>query len=400
MKRFFQKMRRAKAQDDTLQNEYYERVSEGFGFAQVILYSLLFAFVVLSFFRNTHLITYRNFYHFFKDLNASVGSFFEESVDSVSYPTDTEQSFAVYRKGLAVAGNNSVTVFTASGRQTVSQNISYQNPVAVGSGKYLLVYELGGTRYSLYNSYAQIFTGSTEYPITDAAVSDCGMYALVTPSAQYSSVVSLYNERFSLINCFNKNGRVMDVSIDEKGELIAILTLGTREGIAESELMICEPGASEAKATVTLAQKVGWSCLAASSRITLLHEDGILCYGANGALMEQYDFMGAEPVHAKLSPDGAVLCLREDGGGMEYRLVVLDRNGKLRHEELLEQKPRELSRHGASVFWTSDTGVNRLNLSRGKIDFIACDTSQKALLAVGEDEVLLCSPQKGEYFVF
>ena len=59
MKRFFQRRHRAAARDeDALLNEYYEKVSEGFGFAQVILYSLLFCFVVLSFFLNTHLITY------------------------------------------------------------------------------------------------------------------------------------------------------------------------------------------------------------------------------------------------------------------------------------------------------------------------------------------------------
>ena len=130
---------------ETPQNEYYEKISAGLGIFQVVLYLSLFAFVVLSFLRNTSLITYENFYFFFKDLNASVETVDVMRSDSVSYPTSNRQSFTLYRKGLAVAGENAVTVFTATGRQTVSANVSYQNPIAVGAGKYLLVYEMGGT---------------------------------------------------------------------------------------------------------------------------------------------------------------------------------------------------------------------------------------------------------------
>ena len=48
------------------QNPYYERISEKLGILQVVLYLSLLAFVVLSFFMNTNLITYQNFYHFLK----------------------------------------------------------------------------------------------------------------------------------------------------------------------------------------------------------------------------------------------------------------------------------------------------------------------------------------------
>ena len=54
-----------KSPSDQAQNPYYERVSERLGIFQVILYFSLFAFVVLSFFSNTELITYQNFYRFF-----------------------------------------------------------------------------------------------------------------------------------------------------------------------------------------------------------------------------------------------------------------------------------------------------------------------------------------------
>ena len=143
-------------------NEYYENISAGLGILQVILYLSLFAFVVFAFLTNTNLITYQNFYHFFQDLNASAERVDIFSHDSLSYSTDEEQSFTLYRKGLAVAGNTGVTIFSATGRQLVSHGIQYNDPVAVGSGKYLLVYERGGKQYSLYNANTQMHAGETE----------------------------------------------------------------------------------------------------------------------------------------------------------------------------------------------------------------------------------------------
>ena len=56
------------------QNAHYEAISSRLGILQVVLYLSLFAFVVLSLITNSELVTYRNFYYFFKDLNASFES--------------------------------------------------------------------------------------------------------------------------------------------------------------------------------------------------------------------------------------------------------------------------------------------------------------------------------------
>ena len=241
-------------------NEYYENISAGFGIAQVVLYLSLFAFVVLSFLTNTNLITYQNFYHFFQDLNASAERVDIFSHESVSYSTDEEQSFTLYRKGLAVAGNTGVTIFSATGRQLVSHGIQYNNPVAVGSGKYLLVYERGGKQYSLYNANTQMYAGETEYPISGAAVSDSGMYALISSANDANSAVYLYNNRFALINIYKKGGDVLDVAISADGRRIALLTVTPNKGGVSTSIMMAEPGKGEQIAENVIADSLGIRC--------------------------------------------------------------------------------------------------------------------------------------------
>ena len=71
---FHPKTKKVAVELDNPMNEYYENISVRLGIAQVVLYLLLFSFVILSFFANTDLITYQNFYYFFKDLGATADS--------------------------------------------------------------------------------------------------------------------------------------------------------------------------------------------------------------------------------------------------------------------------------------------------------------------------------------
>lgn len=383
---------------DAPQNAYYEGVSEKLGILQVVLYLSLFAFVVLSFFRNTQLITYQNFYYFFKDLNASAETVLADTSDTLSYPTASKQSFALYRGGLSVVSDTSVTIFTASGRQTVSRNVSFSNAVTVGSGKYLLVYELGGTKYALFNSYTQIFEGNTEYPISNAKVSDSGNYVLVTSSKTYTSVVSLYNDRFSLINRYNKNGYVTDVAIDREGERLAVVSVHSRDGLFLSELMICDVGASTARHTVEIEDIAVFSCtFAADDRISLLHSGGLLFYGVNGKVIRQHVFDGYTVTHATLTPYGNAVCLTEDENPQQQVLRVYDEDGRLLCEQATEERMLQLSISSDCLCWLSEKGVHAVWFRSEKNIFLECDTSEKYLISVGNGEALLCSGQKAEY---
>ncbi len=383
------------------ENEYFEKISAGLGIVQVVLYLSLFAFVVVSFFANTELITYRNFYYFFKDLNASAETVDVFSSDSVTYPSSAEQSFTLYRKGLAVAGNESVTVFTATGRQTVSYNIQYQNPIAVGTGKYLLVYEQGGVSFSLYNSYTQIFSGKSEYPIYGAAVSESGMYALISRSEQYPSVVSLYNSDFVLINRYNRNGYVTDVAINPKGTRVALLSSVSNTGGLTTTLTLYEPKKTEAIATARIGDSVGLSCaFADGGNVSVLCQNRMVVVGSNGEVGTSYGFDGRSILAADLGRDGATVVLRPTPISQKSDILVFDRNGKTICRKTIDESGLEVDRVGNSVYLLSRSGILFIDAASGRTRFFDCVTERRSILAVSAGEALLCSAQKAEYIRF
>ncbi len=383
------------------QNEYYESVSERFGILQVILYLSLLAFVALSFLKNTGLITYENLYYFVKDLNASAEKVDVWNTDSVSYPTDDIQSFTLYRQGLAVAGNNSVTVFTATGRQTVSQTISYHNPVAVGTGKYLLVYDLGSTQYSLYNSYTQIYAGETERPISGATMSDTGTYALITSTAGSTSLVSLYNSDFALVNTYTKNGYVTDVSIDPSGETVAMIVSSVSNGAFHTELMVCQIGTEKVYSSTQISDSFGISCAFTDEKtVTVLCSGGVYTYRSNGERINAYDFMGDTVEAASVSEFGAVVSLNQIGTSDKKQLLIFDKQGVPIYQETGIRQVESIARYQNTVYLHTAYGILYLNAESGESKEQAYEMELKKMLAISGSELLVCSPQKAIYIKF
>ena len=382
-------------------NFYFETVSARLGILQVILYLSLFSFVVLSFLRNTDLITYRNFYYFFKDLNASAETVDLFETDSISYPTAEEQSFALWRQGLAVAGNDSLTVFTATGRQTLSRPLQYRNPIAVGTGKYLMVYELGGTQYSVYNSYTRLYTGKSDYPIYGATVSESGSYALISRSEQYNSIVSLYNDNFVLLNRYNRNGYVTDVALNSKGTRLAILTAMPEDGLLSTSLSIYVPREAGEGNQVTLTSSIGLSCaFTDTNEINVLCRDGLYSVTDGGEIGREQLFAGREIICAELTEEGATVVLRESPVSQESTVLIYDKSAKLLHERKMMKMVTQVSRRDGTVFLLREDGVDQLRLRGAQLTGMDCATNGKTILAVNGDYVLLCSPQKAEYLRF
>ena len=404
IRHFFEKrMKKLPVDPNEMRNEYYENVSVRFGIAQVVLFLLLFSFVILSFVGNTELITYRNFYYFFKDLNASVEAVDIFEVDSLTYPTDTEQSFALYRKGLAVAGTSSVTVFSATGRQILSVSVNYRNPRAVGTGKYLLVYEAGGTQYSLYNSDVQIHSAKTEYPIYGAEVSDSGKYALITSSRDYATVVSLYGSNFSHLADYNfKNKYVMDVTLDSQGTRIGILCSIPEDGAFSTSLLLAEIGKKTEIGEPQISDSLGISCsFTASGKIAVLCSDSVVYLSDRGQReREKYNLDGLEVTYADVGAYGIVLAAKVSTVSEKSTVIVFDKDGNAVYRAETAEKIGQVLRSGRSVFWKSANGVTRLRLQNGSISEKACLTDGRVLLAVSDDEVLCCSPQKAVYVGF
>lgn len=380
---------------------YYESISERFGITQVLLYLSLLVFVVLSLIGNTGLLTYQNFYYFFKDLGASAETVDVLHTDALSYPTDSAQSFTLYRQGLAIAGNTSVTVFTPSGRQAISQKLQYDKPTAEGSGKYLLVYDADSTQYSLYTSYAQVRSGKSRYPIRSAAVSASGAYLLLSASDEFPSEMELYDDRFERIGYFTLSSYVTDVAINRKGTVFAFLASEVRDGAFATSIRIYETGRSEPVAVTSLGNGLGLSCsFTDNGNLSVICGDGVYIVSPRGNLLNSYAFDGKTIRSADENGDGCALILAENDISSKKSAIVFDKSGKIVYNEAINETAGTVRLCGDAIFLQCSDGIERIRTDNGHSEKFACVTDGRFMLAYDETCVLLCSSKRAVFCRF
>ena len=123
-------------------------------------------------------LSYDKFYHLVKDISISV-EYVNSVHDTITYNTGNSQSFAVYRGGLAVASREKLAIFSAGGKELMSSSHNYANPILISSGKYVLLYDVGGKQFSFGNSFSEIKQERVENIIYGASISKTGDFALL-----------------------------------------------------------------------------------------------------------------------------------------------------------------------------------------------------------------------------
>ena len=133
---------------DAAGDVYYATVSAHYKVAQRVLVLVLVLFLLFSVIANYKEITFDNFYYLVKDFT-SASDAGQNNYETLSYESDSRQSFVLYRGGIATVSPSKVSIFTATGRRTLNDVSYFSSPFAVSSDKYVLFYDTVGNNFSI-----------------------------------------------------------------------------------------------------------------------------------------------------------------------------------------------------------------------------------------------------------
>ena len=209
---------------------YYATVSAGYKVAQRLLCTALVVFLLGAILLNHREITYDNFFYLIKDITGAAesdGSRYE----TLSYESDSRQNFVLYRGGLATVSPSNVSVFTATGRRSYQSTSGFSSPYAISSNRYVLIYDTSGSTFSVYNSFARVYTESLDYPVSDACIAEDGSFVVVTRSSDSRAVVLVYNKRFQKAAELRSDAFVFDVSANRGRDTLTLLSYEAGDGV-------------------------------------------------------------------------------------------------------------------------------------------------------------------------
>ncbi|MBQ8140440.1 MAG: hypothetical protein IJ038_01950 [Clostridia bacterium] len=387
---------------------YYASVSARYKVAQRILTLLLVLFLLFSIFTNIKEITYGNVFYFLRDFGNAV-DLESTNYETLSYDVYQNQNFRLYRGGIAAISPSNVSVYTATGRRTLKSRSDFVTPYAVCSDKYVLVYDMSGTSFALYNSFSKVYTESFEYPITDAALSDSGVFAVVTRSSDYKSVVCVYNKNIKLVGKYSKNLYALDVAVDGAGERMAVLFYDVGDGRGRTTVRVYDISSRQsndgrdADEDRIISEKIinyafplscgfsdeGFLSVVTDSSVTVFDEEHEIydSYGYNTEISASYS-----------GENGTAVAVKTGALNDVNRLVAFDKSGNLLYNEIIGESVSEIELCGKYIFVKSDTGAVRVNTNNGEEEKYDCQSGK--MLVYDESTAIICAESKAIYIKF
>ncbi len=317
--------------------KYYLKVSKRYRILQLFLLITLMVYVFFIISAFGKYITYDNLQYLLRDLD-SLTTQGESEFSSIRYDKQSEQDFAVFKNGIAAAGKESITLFDSTGLQLCKDQLSYSDPVLIPSDKYLLLYDMGGNGYSVYNSITRVVNRKMEHKIVDGDMSDSGAFLLVTRYSESKYAVWVYNSALTQTMRIRKENYVMDAAISKDGKRIAVCSAVPSATDLDCEIALYKAGDNQFSQTVTIPGAMPLSVHFTENGFAVLCDNGLYFYDMEGKEVSSALISGVSLEYADLSDRYMVLAGSENALGTEYRIMILDADGTLLAEDILKER--------------------------------------------------------------
>lgn len=383
-------------------NEYYGRVADRLGTAEMLLLALLTLFLLVSLIFNNEWVSYDNLHYFITDFGAYLTSA-DDGIDRVILDADENSGVGVFGGKLAVAGKTGLRLYTPSGRVAISDDTVYSRSAIETSDRYMLVYGTGGKSFSVYNLFTEVYSESTEYPIYGAAVADNGSFAVITGDNTHISAVKVYNRRFEEIMSLGRASYVVDVAISGSGDRLGVLSFAESDGVIQTRLYLSRIPSSEAYAEIKIDGAVPLYCAFTSTGNAIaVCTDRILTYDKNGNLIEEIPTVNAATQSALTDVAvGDFGCVAVLSGYEGSEVTVIDKHGRAVYNQTVEDVIISVEGYGECVFLDTDKEIIRLDYGSGKESRVEKSSVGRGRLAVRDgDELFYFLPSGIEYIKF
>lgn len=366
--------------------EYYINLSRRFRALKFICIAVfvLFTITVVTF--NRDRITIENFQYMLRYLDVDTSSY-GDSVNRISYQADANLKIDVYRGDLAIAAGNSITVKSPSGNIILDHSNNIVAPIPVPSDKYLLLYDLGGKEYALYNTFTCLHTGQYEYPITCAACADNGSYALVTSSSNYRSVVHIYDKNFKQISRISKDKLVMDLAFNEDGSRLVILSAYAEDGEFCTELQILDPYSDIPIQTLQLRDVFPISVDWHDDSFSVIFGDSIRFYSDDGTLIACRTYRKT-PITFASNENYVAVVANDNAIGDVFQVQILNRTGESVFSGHVSGKIISVAFSTHYAYVLSSTAIYRIDPINATMQSNQIDARSASGLAAISDQVL------------
>ena len=371
-------------------SEYYFRIAKRFRVMMFLLLAVLAVFVVTMFSFNREEITVENLKYFLRYIDTRQAEK-SATTDTIVYgDTESIVRFGVYRNGLAVVGYDRVQVFDLTGEEILDISQSNAAPQLLCSDEYMLIYNLGGTTFQVYNSLSKEYEESFDYPIACAALGNTGTFLISTRTMEYRYVVYVYNRHFEQIyRWYSPDKLVMDAAFRDGDDEFLIAALGTyTDGQCYTEIILCETDREEKRAQFRIDDEVIYRArYTDDGGFILVGGKAVYFYDRDAVLVSTVTYGGYTPTNVDTDGTLAYFSVNKNIVGSNYEVTVIDDAGEILYVGDVSGEITRALLHGNALYLLFDRSIMRIGFETG--NQITCEIPANCITVEALDDATL-----------
>lgn len=304
-------------------NRYYAKVSRKFLVAGVIVFLILLMYILCVTMFFGEYVTYDNLKYLVRDFD-KINLSGSVEFDKIVYNAGDNTSFGFFKNGLSMCATDGYSYYDASGGLLTEEKLGYAAPAMETSDKYVLIYDLGGKKYTVLNQLTKIIDRETDGEIIAGDISSDGSIVLAVRSNETRYVVKLYNGAFSEVMSIYKENYVLGVALSPNGKTVAICSAVPSDSDFDCEIELCRRGESEPVARLKYSHAMPLDVYPADDGFVVLCSTQLLFIGYGGETVATVPFTGMSLKYADVNGTTAVVVGSTNALGSENRIIVLD----------------------------------------------------------------------------
>ena len=345
--------------------------------------------LVMAFFWLSGNLSYEKFFYLAKDIKLA-NDYVNSVHDTITYNSGNSQVFASYRGGIVVASRESISIFSAGGRELLSSNHSYGNPQLAISNKQVLLYDVGGTQFSLYNSFKKTQEEKLNHTIYGATMAPNGDFAIITKSDKYNSAVMVYKQNGTVYSYGFSSGRVCSVALSDNGKQLAVLLTNSNGSEMKTELRLYSVGKDDYKSANVSFSGVPFA-------VDILDGGNIYVVGARGvnvfnsSLSLTGEFLTDNEIYLYSFGEDNIAVAYVSGKGGKTEVLLLNRKCKVENKYQLEEGLIDICLYKDSLFMQEQSGFRRVDTKNGKSYSMEMIAGDFKMIAIDKDTLVICN---------
>ena len=379
-------------------NFYYESVSVIFRVISFALFAILLLFVIGSAFIGAEAFSYSNLEYIARNFALTLKENKDLTQHPIRYNPDPMNQFGLFGEGLAVCGSSALSIYSATGRQTCSEALSFRKPIMISSDKYVLVYDEESGNYTLFNSFSSVYEGALANSIRGASIADNGCYALLTSSDGYGSVVEIYDSDFSLKSRYNKTGYVSCMDISETQALI--VTVNMIPTAAEFNIEILASDFDKAENIFSSSVSAGFplGCSITPSGFTVVCSDSVFFLDKKGDVIANHTYKDNLLSDFVISSTGVLLLFKTQSIDIGYEVVCIDNSGESVYSKSIPETVFDIEMYEDSAFILTETNIIYLKNNYSQEFNVESSDYDCRICAISRDKFYDCSDTYASVF--